>query len=182
MMYVRDGGDRRARRSGREARAAIVLDDDDVDRLVALGERIEDHYETPQDVEWAIYDDDVYLLQSRPITTIDEAIDAPADGERPPVHRNGRRLRRWGRRRRPGRRRRDDNQEEGILADGLGAGPGTASGDVRIVTKLDQLDKVESGDIIVTEMTTPDMVPAMKRAAGLVTDEGRMTSRRHRLA
>jgi len=68
------------------------------------------------------------------------------------------------------------SQEEGILADGLGAGPGTASGDVRIVTKLDRLDKVESGDIIVTEMTTPDMVPAMKRAAGLVTDEGGMTS------
>jgi pyruvate,water dikinase len=176
MMYVRDGGETVERAVPDEKREQRVLDDDDVDRLVALGERIEDHYETPQDVEWAIYDDDVYLLQSRPITTIDEAIDAPADGNDPQSIEtdadsaggaadaglaDGGAM---------------TSQEEGILADGLGAGPGTASGDVRIVTKLDQLDKVESGDIIVTEMTTPDMVPAMKRAAGLVTDEGGMTS------
>jgi pyruvate,water dikinase len=45
-----------------------------------------------------------------------------------------------------------------------------------VVRKLDQLDKVGDGDIIITEMTTPDMVPAMKRAAGIVTDEGGMTS------
>ncbi|SFS02325.1 phosphoenolpyruvate synthase [Halomicrobium zhouii] len=176
MMYVRDGGETVERAVPDEKREQRVLDDDDVDRLVTLGERIEDHYETPQDVEWAIFDDDVYLLQSRPITTIDEAIDAPADGndshsidtdaDSASVSADAG-LADGGAM---------TSQEEGILADGLGAGPGSATGDVRIVTKLDQLDKVESGDIIVTEMTTPDMVPAMKRAAGLVTDEGGMTS------
>jgi len=95
MMYVRDGGETVERAVPDEKREQRVLDDDDVDRLVALGERIEDHYETPQDVEWAIYDDDVYLLQSRPITTIDEAIDAPADGNDPsPSKRTP--TRRWG--------------------------------------------------------------------------------------
>ncbi|MCU4801015.1 phosphoenolpyruvate synthase [Halobacteria archaeon HArc-gm2] len=176
MMYVRDGGETVERAVPDEKREQRVLDDDDVDRLVTLGERIEDHYETPQDVEWAIYDDDVYLLQSRPITTIDEAFDAPADGsdsqsietdaDSASVSADAGLADGGGM----------ASQEEGILADGLGAGPGSATGDVRIVTKLDQLDKVESGDIIVTEMTTPDMVPAMKRAAGLVTDEGGMTS------
>ena len=63
-----------------------------------------------------------------------------------------------------------------MLVSGLGASPGIASGAARIVKKLDQLDKVGEGDIIVTEMTTPDMVPAMKRAAGIITDEGGMTS------
>ncbi|MFW6153255.1 MAG: putative PEP-binding protein, partial [Halobacteriota archaeon] len=54
--------------------------------------------------------------------------------------------------------------------------PGKVSGAVRIVRNLDHLDQVADGDILVTEMTTPDMVPAMRRAGGIVTDEGGMTS------
>jgi len=63
-----------------------------------------------------------------------------------------------------------------VLVDGLGSSPGTVSGPARIVTKLDDLAKVGEGDVIVTEMTMPDMVPAMKRASGIITDEGGMTS------
>ncbi len=164
MMYVREGGETVERQVPDEKRERQVLDAEDVDRLVTLGERIEDHYGEPQDVEWAIYEDKVFLLQSRPITTIEagfDGTDAAGDGAEEAAG-----LADGG----------ATTQEEGILVDGLGAGPGTATGDVRIVHKLDQLDKVESGDVIVTEMTTPDMVPAMKRAAGLVTDEGGMTS------
>ncbi|MFB6152810.1 MAG: phosphoenolpyruvate synthase [Halodesulfurarchaeum sp.] len=132
-------------------RQARVLTDEELQELVDMGRRVEEHYETPQDVEWAIADGDVYMLQSRPITTIDEEEqEAAAAGAN------------------------DDNGEE--LLSGLGASPGIASGAVRIVEKLDQLDKVGEGDIIVTQMTTPDMVPAMKRAAGIITDEGGMTS------
>ncbi|MFB6069760.1 MAG: phosphoenolpyruvate synthase [Halanaeroarchaeum sp.] len=131
-----------------ERRTARVLTDEELGELVALGRRVEEHYETPQDVEWAIVDGQVYMLQSRPITTIsEESATAGADGS-----------------------------EGDELLSGLGASPGIASGAVRIVDKLDQLDKVGEGDIIVTAMTTPDMVPAMKRAAGIVTDEGGMTS------
>jgi len=132
-----------------EKREERILSDDEIHRLVTLGERVEEHYDTPQDVEWAIVDDDIYMLQSRPITTIDESDEtatAVGDGE------------------------------GDTLVKGLGASPGIASGAVRVVGQLDQLDKVGQGDIIVTEMTTPDMVPAMKRAAGIVTDEGGMTS------
>ena len=128
-------------------RTARVLDDEELSSLVALGRRVEEHYGTPQDVEWAIVDGDVYMLQSRPITTISDDVQELAA---------------------------EDDGEE--LLSGLGASPGIASGAVRTVGKLDQLDKVGEGDIIVTEMTTPDMVPAMKRAAGIVTDEGGMTS------
>jgi len=63
-----------------------------------------------------------------------------------------------------------------VLVNGLGASPGVVSGAVRIVHKLDHLDQVQEGDVMVTEMTMPDMVPAMKRAAGIITDEGGMTS------
>ncbi|MFW5939264.1 MAG: pyruvate, water dikinase [Halolamina sp.] len=130
-----------------------VLSDDEIEELVALGERVEDHYGTPQDVEWAIAGGDVYMLQSRPITTIDNG-DADLEEERE-----------------------TENEADGeVLLRGLGASPGVVAGEVRIVTQLDQLDKVGDGDILVTEMTMPDMVPAMKRAAGIVTDEGGMTS------
>ncbi|EMA55666.1 MULTISPECIES: pyruvate, water dikinase [Halococcus] len=145
-----------------DKRTAQVLDESEIHRLVELGERVEDHYGEPQDVEWAVFDGEVFMLQSRPITTITEADEsgAEAGGAEAGVADGGG----------------DDTTAEEVLLTGLGASPGVASGSVRIVGTLDQLDKVEEGDIIVTEMTTPDMVPAMKRAGGIVTDEGGMTS------
>jgi pyruvate,water dikinase len=132
-----------------DERNARVLDDDEIARLVELGREVEEYYDAPQDVEWAMVDGDVYMLQSRPITTISDEEEHETD---------------------------ESGEAEEVLLSGLGASPGVASGPVRIVRKLDQLDKVAEGDIIVTEMTMPDMVPAMKRAAGIVTDEGGMTS------
>ncbi|SEW06179.1 pyruvate, water dikinase [Halobacterium jilantaiense] len=150
VMHVKDAetGETVEREVPDEKRTERVLSDDEITDLVAIGERVEDHYGTPQDVEWAMVDGDVYMLQSRPITTIDDEEDMTDT----------------------------DSGDGEALVNGLGASPGVASGPVRVVTKLDQLDKVGDGDIIVTEMTTPDMVPAMKRAAGIVTDEGGMTS------
>ncbi|MFC6961279.1 phosphoenolpyruvate synthase [Halocatena marina] len=146
-----------------EKRNVRVLTDDEIARLVELGRRVEDHYGTPQDVEWATIDGEVFMLQSRPITTIKEqSTDASSARTAEATDGSGLEQERRG--------------SEDVLLKGLGASPGVASGPVRIVTKLDQLDKVGEGDIIITEMTTPDMVPAMKRAAGIVTDEGGMTS------
>jgi pyruvate,water dikinase len=169
-----------------ERREERVLSDEDLKRLVELGERVEEHYGTPQDVEWAMVDDEIFMLQSRPITTISDSNPA-GKAEESSAFANG------------GVDVSGENGEstasvsasdggsnsasastadaEGdTLLKGLGASPGVVSGPVRIVEKLDQLDKVAEGDIIVTEMTMPDMVPAMKRAVGIVTDEGGMTS------
>ena len=150
-----------------DKRSKRVLDDDEIAELAALGRQVEDHYDAPQDVEWAIHDGEVYMLQSRPITTIsddDIVADVDADG----AAANG------------GVEAESADAEpaeaEDVLFRGLGSSPGIASGQARIITKLDHLDQVGDGDIIVTEMTMPDMVPAMKRAAGIVTDEGGMTS------
>ncbi len=62
------------------------------------------------------------------------------------------------------------------ILEGLAASPGLVSGKVKIVKALDQLEKVLEGDILVTPMTSPDMVPAMRRAAAIITDEGGLTS------
>ena len=133
-----------------EKRTAPVLESDEIERLVEIGTRAERHYDGPQDVEWALVDGEVFMLQSRPITTIDDDADGGDTASQ--------------------------TDENDVLTRGHGASPGVVAGPVRIVRKLDQLDKVSEGDVIVTEETTPDMVPAMKRAAGIITDEGGMTS------
>ncbi len=191
-MYVRDEdtGETVEREVPDDRREQQVLAEPEIEQLIELGERVEDHYGEPQDVEWAITGTvgaegsetggtesstgEVFMLQSRPITTISdeseiegtdsELLEGIADGNGQTAELESRES------------TDEDESEDGELVHGLGSSPGRASGAARIVTKLDQLDKVEEGDIIVTEMTTPDMVPAMKRAAGIVTDEGGMTS------
>ncbi|WP_049922839.1 phosphoenolpyruvate synthase [Halopiger djelfimassiliensis] len=160
-----------------DKRNTRVLSDDEIDALMDLGERVEDHYGEPQDVEWAIVAGEVYMLQSRPITTIDETGDAAAetgsvDAAKGLTDGSGGVQAAEGGSAETG----DAGAAGDVVVDGLGSSPGTVSGAARIVTKLDDLDKVGEGDIIVTEMTMPDMVPAMKRASGIVTDEGGMTS------
>lgn len=126
-----------------------VLSDREIERLVTLGELIEEHYGKPQDVEWAIEGKSVYIVQSRPVTTIKEKkVEASEAGE---------------------------VGEGKILLKGLGASPGIATGKVKVIFGEEEISKVEEGDILVTTMTTPDMVPAMKRSAAIVTDEGGMT-------
>ncbi|SEW02233.1 phosphoenolpyruvate synthase [Natrinema salifodinae] len=164
-----------------DKRNARVLADDEIDALMDLGERVEDHYGEPQDVEWAVFEGDVYMLQSRPITTIDESGDVAVDADTGSVDAAKGLTDGSG-----GVKAADSGSADAadagsngsgeVIVDGLGSSPGTVSGAARIVTKLDDLDKVGEGDIIVTEMTMPDMVPAMKRASGIVTDEGGMTS------
>jgi pyruvate, water dikinase len=63
-----------------------------------------------------------------------------------------------------------------VLLSGLAASPGVASGVVKIVHSLDELEKVQDGDVLVAEMTNPDMVVSMQKAAAIITDEGGVTS------
>ncbi|WP_135819960.1 phosphoenolpyruvate synthase [Halostella litorea] len=180
VMHVRDDetGETVERAVPDDRREQRVLSDEELDRLREIGERVEGHYGTPQDVEWAIYDGEVYMLQSRPITTIDDGEIGETDGSRmdDPVGSASEAQATDGSGVVEGKSDDDGADAGGVLVQGLGSSPGTATGAVRIVGKLDELDKVGEGDIIVTEMTTPDMVPAMKRADGIVTDEGGMTS------
>lgn len=132
-----------------EKREADVLTDSEILEIAKYGEILEKHYGIPQDIEWGVEKGKVYILQSRPITTIqnkDKA--AKAEGEQAGAGK--------------------------VLLNGLGASPGVATGVVRIVSGGKDLDKVKQGDIMVTVMTMPDMVPGMRRAGAIVTDEGGM--------
>ncbi|EMA41768.1 phosphoenolpyruvate synthase [Halobiforma nitratireducens] len=182
VMHVKDDetGETVEREVPEDKRTARVIGDDEIDELVELGERVEDHYGDPQDVEWAIADGKVYMLQSRPITTISEsdgegAAD-PTEGGVDPTKgvTDGSGSTATQSTATDSKASAADSGD--VIVDGLGSSPGTVSGAARIVEKLDDLDKVGEGDVIVTEMTMPDMVPAMKRASGIITDEGGMTS------
>ena len=126
-----------------------VLSDSELITILDLGELIEEHYESPQDIEWAMEKGEVFIVQSRPVTTIKKG-----GAEQETVSAG----------------------EAEKLLEGLGASPGQASGRVKIIKSADELDRVLDGDILVTAMTSPDMVPAMQRAAAIVTDEGGLTS------
>ena len=152
VMHVKDAstGETVEKKVPDERRDERVLSEDEINQIAEVAERLEDHYGVPQDIEWAIYDGELYVLQSRPITTIAET-------------ENGVKV--------------DEDEDAGeVIVEGLGASPGKESGTVRIVRKLDEIDRIEEGDVMVTEQTTPDMVPAMKRSAAIVTNEGGLTS------
>ncbi|MDS0477314.1 phosphoenolpyruvate synthase [Natrinema sp. 1APR25-10V2] len=178
VMYEKDEatGQTVERDVPEDKRTQRVVSDDEIDELMDLGERVEDHYGEPQDVEWAIVDGEVYMLQSRPITTIDESDGDAAEAASGDTASKGLTDGSGVQTAEGGGGASDASSSGDVLVDGLGSSPGTVSGPARIVTKLDDLAKVGEGDIIVTEMTMPDMVPAMKRASGIITDEGGMTS------
>jgi len=124
---------------------ARVLDDDEILKLVEFGDVLEELYGTPQDIEWAIKNREIFILQSRPITTIKK------------------------------KKEPKEKVATSAVLEGLGASPGIAYGEAKIISDATELGKVKNGDILVAVMTTPDMVPAMKRAAAIVTDEGGLT-------
>ena len=128
---------------------ARVLTDEEISKLGMYGKIAEDHYGIPQDVEWGIVKGTIYILQSRPITTIGNRKEAKSSS--------------------------GQSNSARILIQGQGAAPGIASGNVVIIRDAKDTGKVKAGDILVTKMTNPDMVPAMRKVAAIVTDEGGLT-------
>ena len=130
--------------------SAPKLSDQQVLELSAVGKQIESHYGSPQDIEWGWADNQFYLLQTRPITTV--APQTSTNGQNPAP----------------------TPSEEPIL-DGSPASPGIASGRIRVILNARETSSIGEGDVLVAEMTTPDFVPAMKRAAAIITERGGRT-------
>jgi pyruvate,water dikinase len=163
IEYAPDGGTRQRTLSEEEA-LRPVLSDAEVVAVAELGRRIEDHYGTPQDTEWAFDPDGgLWMLQSRPITTLHDDVSetdgagAPRDG----AHDSGASL--------------SAGAPRAVLLRGLGGAPGGASGAARVLTSLADAARLNDGDVLVTHMTSPDWLPLMRRSAAIVTDSGGMT-------
>ena len=136
---------------GKTAVKTESLNDDELETLVEMGLKVESLYGTVQDTEWG-FDKDTdkfYFLQSRPITTLKGESEQAED---------------------------DFHADQLIpLCKGLPAAPGIARGKVKMIKDITEINLVEEGDVLVTGMTNPDMVPAMKKAVAVVTDEGGRT-------
>ncbi len=123
--------------------------------IAKLGVELQEHYFFPQDAEWAVENGKIYLTQTRPITTM-ETIE-------------GRRKKEEGR---------GENATKGLelLVKGDPASPGLVSGPAIVIKSIKEISKVKPGNVLIMEMTTPDFVPAMKKAVAIVTDQGGQTS------
>lgn len=107
---------------------------------------LEQHYLRPQDSEWAYDGHKLYIVQTRPVTTAGKPVAPPTSVNLP------------------------------VVLKGAPGSPGIATGKVIVIHSPKEIASVQKGDILVTEMTTPDFVPAMKRAVAIVTDKGGRTA------
>lgn len=135
-----------------EERSAFSLNDLQIESLARMAMTIERHYGRPMDIEWGLDGEtnDLYILQARPETV---------------QSRSGHQVLERYRMRETGP----------VLCEGRSIGSRIGSGVVRLVPSVKDLDKVQPGDILVTDMTDPDWEPVMKRSGAIVTNRGGRT-------
>ena len=145
-LFRNEQGENEKQQIPEELQSRQVIQDTNIRELARLGKKIEEHYGKPQDIEWAMDKGQIYIVQARPVTTFKKK------EEEASVMGKGQ-----------------------IILKGETASAGVAVGKVQIIHNSSELDKVKKGDILVAKMTSPDEVPAMQRAAAIVTNEGGMT-------
>lgn len=154
IVKDKKGGDKHAT-VPKDLQKKQKITDEQIMALAKLGMMIEKHYEKPQDTEWAIENEKIFFVQSRPITTLGKSISSEDRVEND--------------------KSASDTKDMEILLKGAAASMGQASGPVKIIHSPEEIEKINEGDVLVTEMTTPDFVPAMRRAKAIITDTGGRT-------
>ena len=135
-----------------ELRNRYSLSDADVEQLARYALVIEEHYGRPMDIEWGKdgIDGELYILQARPETVKSQAINTVEY-------------------------RYKLKGTSTVLAEGRAIGQKIGTGPVRIVHHISEMDTVQPGDVLVTDMTDPNWEPVMKRASAIVTNRGGRT-------
>ncbi|WP_171257493.1 phosphoenolpyruvate synthase [Acinetobacter pittii] len=136
----------------KQDRQQFALNDHELQELAKQALIIEQHYGAPMDIEWAKDGDDgqIYIVQARPETV-------------------------KGRQNVGTMERYLLKQRGTVLCEGRSIGQRIGSGKVRIVNSIKEMDKVQEGDVLVSDMTDPDWEPVMKRAAAIITNRGGRT-------
>lgn len=148
VLLTRIKGENKKEKVSNAKKGLQKISDSQIVELAKIAAKIEKHYYFPQDIEWALERKILYIVQTRPITTLDRV--------------KGERLK---------------GKSEGVpILSGLGASPGVASGPVAIIKSPKEIGKIAKGDVLVAPMTSPDFVPAMKKAVAIITDRGGITS------
>lgn len=147
-MMIKKGKDNDIIKVPAERASKQKLTDDLILKVATLGKKLEHHYYFPQDVEWAVEHDTVYIVQTRPVTTVGK--EAVAKGP--------------------------SFAKKTVFLKGDPASPGVAAGTVKKLATAKEIHKIVPGDILVAEQTNPDFVPAMRKAVAIVTERGGRTS------
>ena len=154
MVYA-EGGSGRTRNvnATRRERESFVLNDDEILELGRWAAIVEQHYGRAMDMEWAKDGEDgnLYMVQARPETV---------QSTRQAALLKSYRLKQTGKR----------------LLTGAAIGEAIAADQACVIKSADEIDRFKEGSILVTEMTDPDWVPIMRKAAGIITDHGGTTS------
>src|SRR3972149_8876496 len=155
VMLVKKGGQNIEKEVPKKLIDKQKIGNDDIIKLAKYSDALQKHYYYPQDSEWAYHKGKIYIVQTRPVTTISDVNKSRAY-EKSAL--------------------KDENQLDTPILSGASASPGIGTGTVKILKSPKEIAKVKSGDVLVATMTSPDYVPAMKKAVAIVTDEGGLTS------
>lgn len=153
MMIRRPGGGVDEVEVPAEMQDAQILTDDQIVELGKYAVDIEKHYGMPMDIEWGLDErtNKLWILQARPETVWSQKGAPAAEGDV------------------------EVTTERNAICRGLPASPGLAAGTAHVIMSVEGIHDFEEGEILVTEMTAPDWVPAMKKAKAIVTNSGGMT-------
>ncbi|MEM2906206.1 MAG: phosphoenolpyruvate synthase [Candidatus Bathyarchaeia archaeon] len=154
LVRREDGGTEEAQVPD-ELQEKPVLRDDQILELAKYAVAIEEHYGRHMDIEWGLDErtDKLWILQARPETVWslrEKAAPPPAEGVKMTIERK-------------------------VLVQGLPASPGLAAGVAHVIMSVEGINEFKKGEVLVTEMTAPDWVPAMRKASAIVTNSGGMT-------
>ncbi len=152
MVYNEDpGGGVETRDVSTDRRLKFSLTDEQIIDLARQAVLIEQHYEKPMDIEWALdgKTGNLFIVQARPETV---------------KSRGGNTVERY---------RLKETAE--VICEGRSIGQRIGAGTSRVIQSIEQMDEVSAGDVLVTDMTDPDWEPIMKRAAAIVTNRGGRT-------
>jgi pyruvate,water dikinase len=155
VMLIRKGVENKMIKLSSSIGGKPKLSDKIIADVARLGKLIEKHYYFPQDIEWAYEKKKVYIVQSRPITTVSSTQKSQVGVEK---------------------MEEELNKTHKLVLEGQAASPGIASGCAKVIFSAKELHKIKEGDILVTTMTNPDFVPGMKKACAVVTNEGGRTA------
>ncbi len=153
MLVRKPGGGVEHREVPEAMKEAQVLTDEQIVELARYAIDIEKHYGRPMDIEWGLDErtNKLWILQARPETVWSLKQAAPEEKEVKVT------------------------TERKMLCRGLPASPGVAAGKAHVIMSVEGINEFLEGEILVTEMTAPDWVPAMKKARAIVTNSGGMT-------
>jgi pyruvate,water dikinase len=154
VQLIKKGSENKEVEVPQKIRDDQKISDDMIIKLAKIADKLQKHYYFPQDIEWAKDENDLFIVQTRPVTGLNKI---------------------------PSQKIVEGKSNEIKIAQlpiltGQPASPGIGVGEAVVIKSAKEINKVKSGDVLVAPMTSPDFVPAMRKASAIITDQGGATS------